>query len=86
MVVSGRPRKIGEYRLLSELGRGGMGVVFEALQESLNRKIALKVLPAHFSMSPESVARFRRGAEAAARIQHPGIIPVFSVGEEGGVH
>ncbi|MEM7232481.1 MAG: protein kinase [Planctomycetota bacterium] len=75
--------KIGDYRLLGEIGRGGMGVVYEAEQESLGRRVALKVLPTRFHKSESSVIRFRREARAAARMHHTNIVPVFDVGEDG---
>jgi serine/threonine protein kinase len=80
------PRQLGEYRLLREIGRGGMGVVYEAVQESLGRHVALKILPAGHLIQPEQLARFRREARAAARLHHTNIVPVFGVGEDQGIH
>jgi serine/threonine protein kinase/tetratricopeptide (TPR) repeat protein len=80
------PQQLGEYRLLREVGRGGMGVVYEALQESLGRHVALKVLPFNRMVRPEHLERFRREARAAARLHHTNIVPVFGVGEDQGVH
>lgn len=80
------PRQLGEYRILREVGRGGMGVVYEAVQESLGRHVALKVLPGGNRKSPVHVERFRREARAVARLHHTNIVPVFGVGEAGGVH
>jgi eukaryotic-like serine/threonine-protein kinase len=80
------PRRLGEYRIVREVGRGGMGVVYEAEQESLGRRVALKVLPFHALMEPLHLERFRREAKAAARLHHTNIVPVFGVGQEGGVH
>src|SRR5439155_9851587 len=80
------PERLGEYRLLREVSRGGMGVVYEAEQESLGRHVALKVLPFHGLLTPTHLARFRREARAAASLHHSNIVPVFGVGEEAGVH
>jgi serine/threonine protein kinase/Tfp pilus assembly protein PilF len=80
------PEQLGEYRLLRELGRGGMGVVYEAVQESLGRHVALKVLPFHGLVKPTHLERFRREAKAAARLHHTNIVPVFGVGEHQGLH
>lgn len=77
--------RLGDFRIVRELGRGGMGVVYEAEQESLRRRVALKVLGANISASPKLLARFRREAESAARLHHTNIVPVFGVGEEHGV-
>jgi serine/threonine protein kinase/tetratricopeptide (TPR) repeat protein len=79
-------RELGEFRLIRELGRGGMGVVYEARQISLNRVVALKVLPAHLTLRKETVERFKREAATAAKLNHPGIVEIFAVGEEEGNH
>ena len=78
--------QLGDFRLLRELGRGGMGVVYEAEQVSLDRRVALKVLPPHALRDPKLVHRFRREAQAAARLHHTNIVPVYGVGEESGTH
>jgi serine/threonine protein kinase len=80
------PPRLGEYRLVREIGRGGMGVVYEAEQESLGRRVALKVLPPGALGDARHVERFQREARAAARLHHTNIVPVFAVGEEDGIH
>jgi serine/threonine protein kinase len=68
------------------MGRGGMGVVYEAQQLSLGRHVAIKVLPSHALLDPRQLGRFRREAKAAARLHHTKIVPVFGVGEQDGLH
>ena len=82
-----RPRleRLGDYRILREVGRGGMGVVYEAEQESLGRRVALKVLPDAALSMPQQVLRFQREARAAARLHHTNIVPVFGVGGTTGI-
>jgi serine/threonine-protein kinase len=81
-----RPARLGDFRILRELGRGGMGVVYEAEQESLGRRVALKVLPDAALTDARQVLRFRREAKAAARLHHTNIVPVFGVGQQDGYH
>lgn len=78
--------RIGEFTLIREIGRGGMGVVYEATQASLNRQVALKVLPVSGRMDQRQIQRFQNEARAAAQLQHPNIVPVFSTGTDAGVH
>jgi WD40 repeat protein/predicted Ser/Thr protein kinase len=78
--------RLGDYRLLREVGRGGMGIVYEAEQESLGRRVALKVLPGHARLDPRQLGRFEREAKAAARLHHSNIVPVYGVGEDNGLH
>jgi site-specific DNA recombinase len=79
-------KRIGDFELLSELGRGGMGVVYEARQVSLNRRVALKVLPPGLGLTDQAVKRFEREAHAAAKLHHTNIVPVHATGEEAGCH
>ena len=80
------PRQLGDYRLVREVGRGGMGVVYEAEQLSLGRRVALKVLATPGLHDPVRLRRFQREAKAAARLHHTHIVPVFGVGEADGIH
>jgi serine/threonine protein kinase/predicted Zn-dependent protease len=77
---------IGDFEVVREIGRGGMGVVYEARQMSLNRRVALKVLPGIGRSSSQAVERFRREASSAAKLTHPNIIQVYAFGEAGGHH
>jgi serine/threonine protein kinase len=79
-------RRLGDYTIVREIGRGGMGVVYEARQTSLDRRVALKVLPFAAVLDPKQVARFQNEAQAAAHLNHPNIVPVFSCGCDQGVH
>src|SRR5687767_5507394 len=73
--------QFGDFRIVRELGRGGMGVVFEAEQVTLGRRVALKVLPANALLDGRALARFKREAQLAASLDHPGITKVFAVGQ-----
>src|SRR3954447_20967693 len=77
--------QVGDYRVLREVGRGGMGVVYEAEQVSLGRRVALKVLPPQVSQDLKTLARFRREARSAAQLHHTNIVSVFEVGKDGEV-
>ncbi len=79
-------KRLGDFEIGRELGRGGMGVVYQAKQISLHRRVALKVLPFAAMWDQKQIARFRNEALAAAQLHHPHIVPVFAVGEERGVH
>lgn len=78
-------RLFGAYRLIREIGRGGMGVVYEAAEPSLGRHVALKVLPGAFAQEPRAIARFKREASTAARIKHDNIVRVLAVGTQDDV-
>lgn len=77
---------LGGYRLLHELGRGGMGVVYEAVHAQLGRHVALKILPALPALDPSAIARFQREARLLARLAHAGIVQVLEVGQDRGQH
>jgi serine/threonine protein kinase/Tfp pilus assembly protein PilF len=78
--------EIGEYLIIEEIGRGGMGVVYIALQQSLRRYVALKVLPFGFTLDSGSIKRFHTEAQIIARFNHPNIVPVYSTGQEKGIY
>lgn len=79
------PERLGDFQLRERLGGGGMGVVFLAHQESLGREVALKLIRPEHLYFPGARARFRRETEAVAKLQHPNIVPIYTVGEEDGV-
>jgi serine/threonine protein kinase len=78
--------RLGDFRIIREIGRGGMGIVFEAEQESLNRHVALKVLPRQALLERRHLARFKREARLASRLHHTNIVQVYGVGEQDGFH
>ena len=82
----GLPKKVGGYRVERVLGRGGMGTVLLAVQESLHRPVALKLLPTSLAADREFVARFQKEARAAAALNHPNVVVVHDVGEADGFH
>jgi formylglycine-generating enzyme required for sulfatase activity/serine/threonine protein kinase len=79
-------QQLGDYQILREIGRGGMGIVYEARQLSLGRHVAIKVLPPHALLDARQLARFQREARSAAKLHHTNIVPVFGVGEQDGLH
>jgi serine/threonine protein kinase/Tfp pilus assembly protein PilF len=78
--------RLGDFELLREIGRGGMGVVYEARQISLKRRVALKVLPPGLGLTDRAVQRFEREAQAAAKLHHTHIVPVYATGQDQGCH
>ena len=85
-VLSQRPERLGDFRIVREIGSGGMGVVYEAVQESLARNVAVKVLPPQVLLDERRVRRFEQEAKLAAQLHHTNIVPVFGVGSDEGLH
>src|SRR6266436_789516 len=82
---SDRPERFGPYRVEDRIGAGGMGVVYLALDEALQRQVALKTLAPALAVDPEFVARFKREAQSAAALNHPNITQIYTIGQEGTV-
>jgi len=80
------PPEIADHTIVREIGRGGMGIVYEAMQRSQDRRVALKVLPFAAALDPRQRTRFQNEAHAASRLRHPHIVPVYETGSAGGVH
>lgn len=78
------PERLGDYRIVREIGRGGMGVVYEAIQESLQRPVALKLLPMAAALNPTGLHRFRQEALTAAKLKHPNIVSIYDAGTQDG--
>jgi serine/threonine protein kinase len=78
-------KTVGSFTILEEIGRGGMATVYSAMQHSMNRKVALKVLPRHFMHDPDFLERFEREVEVISRLEHPHILPIYDYGETDGV-
>ncbi|MFO0946300.1 MAG: serine/threonine-protein kinase [Planctomycetota bacterium] len=85
-VFQRQPERLGDLRILREIGRGGMGIVYEAEQLSLRRRVAVKILPSAIVHDERSLRRFRREARTAARLHHTNIVPIFGVGSEQSCH
>ncbi|MBL8739142.1 MAG: protein kinase [Planctomycetes bacterium] len=85
-LLDGEHCELGDLRLVAEIGRGGMGVVYRARQLSLDRDVAVKVLAGHVTRQPEAVARFKREATLAASLEHPNIVVIHGVGQVGDTH
>ena len=83
---SPHPKRLGDFRIIREIGRGGMGIVYEAEQESLARRVALKTLPQKVLSDSARLTRFKHESQTAARLHHTNIVPVFGVGEHEGLH
>jgi serine/threonine-protein kinase len=79
-------QRFGEFEIISMLGKGGMGAVYKALQVSLKRFVAIKVLERSLAMDEEFVVRFHNEAVAAAALNHPNLVQVYAAGETGGLH
>ena len=82
----GGEKRLGDHRILREIGRGGMGIVFEAEQVSLRRRVAVKVLPFAGALDPKQLQRFQNEAQGAAQLHHPHIVPIHAVGFDQGLH
>src|SRR5574341_430893 len=76
---------LGPYRIIEQVGMGGMATVYKAYQASMDRYVALKILPAHYALDPKFVERFNREARTIAKLEHKNILPVYDFGEENGV-
>jgi serine/threonine protein kinase len=87
VLLAGRQlERLGDFRIVCELGRGGMGIVYESEQQSLARRVAIKVLPRQSLVDSRQLGRFQREANTAASLHHTNIVPVFGIGEEDGYH
>ena len=78
-------RTLGQYRLIEQVGVGGMAVIYKAYDPSLDRYVAVKILPAYLAHGEDFSARFRNEARNIARLHHPNILPIYGYGEEDGV-
>src|SRR5215510_8839925 len=76
---------LGSYRIINKVGQGGMATVYKAYQPSMDRNVAIKVLPSQLAESPEFVTRFQQEARIIAKLEHPHILPIFDYGEDHGI-
>src|SRR4051812_32083849 len=76
---------LGQYQIVDRIGSGGMATVYRAIQTSLNREVAVKILPSHFANDPTFVERFKQEAVAIANLRHPNILAIFDYGEHSGI-
>src|SRR5512144_2631889 len=76
---------LGPYRIINKIGQGGMASVYKAYEQSMDRNVAIKVLPGQLAESKEFAARFQQEARIIARLEHPHILPVFDYGEDNGI-
>ena len=84
--TSSPPRQLGDFRILRQIGRGGMGIVYEAEQITMQRRVAVKVLPLAGLVDEQRIRRFQNEVRAIATLNHPNIVPVYTVSEDRGVH
>ena len=85
-ISSGKIRQLGDFRIIRKISQGGMGVIYEAIEKSLSRKVAIKVLASHLVSKPSAVERFHREAKTVARLHHTNIVSVLGAGFENDVH
>ena len=78
-------QNLGPYRIIEQIGRGGMATVYKAYHATMDRNVAIKILPRHFAADPDFTARFEREAKVVAKLQHPHILPVFDYGQDGDI-
>ena len=82
----GETEELGDFKIVRQIGRGGMGVVYEAQQRSIARRVALKILPLASLVDPRALQRFKNEVTAIATLEHPNIVSVYAIGEERGIH
>ncbi len=79
-------RRVGRFEIRSLLGRGGMGAVYRAWDATLDRHVAIKILPAHLVTDPDRVRRFVLEAKSASALNHPNVISIYDIGQDGSIH